>query len=62
MKELDNKLEEYIEIDAKSQGAKFCDGRELLSQQGAIAFEHWFNVPAPLQIMKKTLQNKYNEL
>jgi shikimate 5-dehydrogenase len=54
-------LEEYIEIDAKSQGAKFCDGRELLSQQGAIAFEHWFNVPAPLQIMKKALQNKYNE-
>ncbi len=38
-------------------GAKVVDGLTLLLHQGAISFEHWFDRPAPLNVMRTGLQN-----
>ena len=43
--------------DAKLAGAKTVDGLTLLLHQGAISFEHWFDQPAPLDVMRAGLQN-----
>lgn len=40
---------------ARADEARFADGREMLLQQGALAFEQWFNLPAPLAEMRATL-------
>ena len=40
---------------AKKAGAKTCDGLELLLHQGALSFEHWFQRPAPLEVMRQGL-------
>ncbi|MES2596652.1 MAG: shikimate dehydrogenase [Verrucomicrobiota bacterium] len=37
-------------------GAKQADGMCLLLHQGAISFEHWFNIPAPLEAMREGLK------
>ena len=41
---------------AREIGAKFVDGMSLLLHQGAISFEHWFNLPAPLEVMREALK------
>lgn len=43
--------------DARAAGAKVVDGLTLLLHQGAISFEHWFDLPAPLEVMREGLQN-----
>jgi shikimate dehydrogenase len=43
--------------DAKRAGAKTVDGLTLLLHQGAISFEHWFDRPAPLEVMREGLRN-----
>ena len=42
--------------EAKAIGAQTCDGLALLLHQGAISFEHWFQRPAPLDVMRKALE------
>jgi len=41
--------------DAEAAGAKGADGLPMLLHQGAIAFEHWFGKPAPLEEMRAGL-------
>lgn len=43
--------------DARRAGARTVDGLSLLLHQGAISFEHWFDRPAPLEVMRLGLQN-----
>lgn len=43
--------------DAGQAGAKTVDGLTLLLHQGAISFEHWFDRPAPLEVMREGLRN-----
>lgn len=43
--------------DAKQAGARTVDGLTLLLHQGAISFEHWFDRPAPLEVMRAGLRN-----
>lgn len=43
--------------DARQAGAQTVDGLTLLLHQGAISFEHWFDRPAPLEVMREGLQN-----
>lgn len=43
--------------DAQAAGARVVDGLTLLLHQGAISFEHWFGIPAPLQAMRDGLHS-----
>jgi len=43
--------------DARQAGARTVDGLTLLLHQGGISFEHWFDRPAPLTVMRTGLQN-----
>ena len=40
---------------AQQAGARYIDGATLLLHQGAISFEHWFQRPAPLEVMRAGL-------
>lgn len=40
---------------AAEAGARGADGRSMLLHQGALAFEHWFDRPAPLPAMRQAL-------
>lgn len=40
---------------AHAAGARYADGVLLLLHQGAISFEHWFDRPAPLEVMRAGL-------
>ena len=42
---------------ARAAKAATCDGLALLLHQGAISFEHWFDQPAPLEVMRRALEN-----
>lgn len=42
---------------ARDSGAAYVDGVTLLLHQGAISFEHWFDRPAPLEVMRAGLQS-----
>jgi len=41
--------------DAMRAGAKTTDGLSLLLHQGALSFEHWFDRPAPIEVMRQGL-------
>ena len=41
---------------AKAQGALAIDGLEMLVQQGAVALELWLQQPAPVEVMRRSLQ------
>lgn len=41
---------------AQAQGATTLDGLEMLVQQGAAAFEIWFQQPAPVDVMRNALK------
>ncbi|MFT5407102.1 MAG: shikimate dehydrogenase [Verrucomicrobiales bacterium] len=41
---------------AEAVGARSINGLSMLLHQGAISFETWFNQPAPLEVMRKALQ------
>jgi shikimate dehydrogenase len=40
---------------ALQAGARYVDGTTLLLHQGAISFEHWFDQPAPVAVMRAGL-------
>ncbi len=40
---------------AAEAGARGADGRTMLLHQGALAFEQWFDRPAPLAVMRRAL-------
>ena len=40
---------------ARSLGVPAADGREMLLAQGAAAFERWWKVPAPVEVMRAAL-------
>lgn len=42
--------------DARRRGIPAADGREMLLAQGAAAFERWWNRRAPLEVMRRALQ------
>ena len=41
---------------AQQAGARTAGGHALLLHQGALAFEHWFGQPAPIEIMREALR------
>ena len=41
---------------ARAQGIPAMDGGEMLVQQGAVAFERWFGVPGPVDVMRAELE------
>jgi shikimate dehydrogenase len=41
---------------AAAMGVPAADGGEMLVQQGAVAFERWWGVPAPVEVMRGTLE------
>lgn len=43
--------------DARRAGARVVNGLTLLLYQGAISFEHWFDIPAPLEVMREGLRS-----
>ncbi|WP_395730639.1 shikimate dehydrogenase [Prosthecobacter sp.] len=47
--------------DARQVGARTVDGLTLLLHQGAISFEHWFDRPAPLEVMREGLRKAVME-
>jgi shikimate dehydrogenase len=40
---------------AEEAGARSANGLSMLLHQGALSFEHWFQRPAPLEIMRAAL-------
>ena len=42
--------------DAQSVGARTANGKSMLLHQGALAFEIWFNRPAPLEVMRAAME------
>jgi shikimate dehydrogenase len=38
------------------RGVPAADGKEMLIQQGAAAFRHWFGVDAPVDVMRQALR------
>ncbi|MEX0268650.1 shikimate dehydrogenase [Leptolyngbyaceae cyanobacterium UHCC 1019] len=45
---------------AAQQGAIAIDGLEMLVQQGAAALEIWLQQPAPVEVMRRSLQQHLN--
>lgn len=43
--------------DAAAAGARCANGLSMLLHQGALAFEIWFNRPAPLDVMRAALRS-----
>ena len=41
---------------AERLGIRATDGMEMLVQQGAAAFESWWNKPAPIEVMRDTIR------
>ena len=41
---------------ATAYGVKSTDGGEMLVQQGAVSFERWWGIPAPLEAMREALE------
>jgi len=42
---------------ARERGIRAMDGREMLLQQGTVAFERWWQRPAPTEVMREALQD-----
>jgi shikimate dehydrogenase len=43
---------------ARELGIRTADGSEMLIQQGAVAFERWWGVSPPLDVMRKALRER----
>jgi len=41
--------------EAREKGIKAADGAEMLVRQGAAAFERWWDIPAPVDVMRQAL-------
>ncbi len=48
-----NPIKSRLLIEAEQIGAKVIGGLDMLVWQGALAFEHWTGLKAPVQLMKK---------
>lgn len=46
---------------ARARGIPAADGGEMLVRQGAVAFERWWERPAPLQTMMEALESRRRE-
>jgi shikimate dehydrogenase len=46
---------------AEAAGARACDGHAMLLQQGAAAFEIWFNRVAPIEAMRAALDSSHSD-
>lgn len=42
---------------ARARGLRCDDGRGMLARQGALAFELWLNLPAPVEVMRAALDD-----
>ena len=42
----------------RALGIPALDGGEMLVQQGAVAFERWWGVPAPVEVMREALDRE----
>ena len=42
-------------IACRARGLRAADGREMLVEQGALAFERWFGLPADRHVMRRAL-------
>jgi len=47
---------------AKEQGARVANGLGMLLYQGVISFEIWAEKPAPVEIMRRALNEAVNKL
>lgn len=54
-----NPLETKLLSIAKEKGCITHGGLGMFVYQGAIAFEHWFGIPAPVQVMRKTVLHSF---
>jgi shikimate dehydrogenase len=52
-----NPLPTRLLKEAKAAGAKTIDGLEMLVQQGAISFEKWTGIKAPVAVMRKSVES-----
>lgn len=43
---------------ARARGIPAIDGGEMLVQQGAVAFERWWGIPAPVEFMRAALHGR----
>ncbi len=43
--------------DAAAAGARTANGLSMLLHQGALSFEIWFNRPAPMEVMRASIQS-----
>lgn len=43
--------------EAKTAGARTIDGLEMLVQQGAVSFEKWTGMKAPVDVMRKSVES-----
>jgi shikimate dehydrogenase len=50
-------LETTVLARAARRGLKVVDGLGMLVHQGAIAFEMWTGVPAPIDVMREALRD-----
>ena len=41
---------------ARTVGARTANGSSMLLYQGVLAFEHWFNRPAPVEVMRQAME------
>jgi shikimate dehydrogenase len=52
-----NPLPTRLLREAKAAGARTIDGLEMLVQQGAVSFEKWTGIKAPIDIMRKSVES-----
>jgi shikimate dehydrogenase len=48
-------LETAVLARARARGLKTVDGLGMLLHQGALAFERWTGLPAPIEVMRRAL-------
>ncbi|MCK4696852.1 MAG: shikimate dehydrogenase, partial [Dehalococcoidia bacterium] len=48
-----NPIQTRLRREAQAAGAKTISGLDMLAWQGALAFEKWTGLKAPLELMKK---------
>ncbi|MCF6313459.1 MAG: shikimate dehydrogenase [Verrucomicrobiales bacterium] len=49
----------HLIAQAENAGARAANGLSMLLHQGAISFEYWFNREAPLEAMRKGIQDSF---
>ena len=52
-----NPLPTRLLQEAKAAGVRTIDGLEMLVQQGAVSFEKWTGIKAPIDVMRKSVES-----